>query len=264
MALVFNRRIAWSYDSWLNSREGMAFTRVVCKALEGIPLRSGDRVLEVGCGMGNHITLLESRGFELYGIDASGYMIDKARERLGNACTFKMGIAEDIPFEDNQFELVMLINTLEFVDDFKKAIAEAGRVSRKWICIGFFNSFSWFCISEKIRGLFQKGLFSEARFFNLWELKGYIKSILGDVEMEWYCNLPWSPWVSRIGKKLNKKREMKPCPFGSFIVLSVSLVYKMRTEGLPLSVKIKDATESIVGGLTMKGGFNHNERRYLN
>lgn len=248
LGVVFDRNMAGAYNTWLYSREGRLFNQTVKKALNEIPIRHGDKILEVGCGMGNHLELFNIKGFDLYGIEASGYMIDRARERLGSRFTLKKGQAEDLPFEDNQFDLVMFINTLEFVDDFKKAIAEAGRVARSWLIICFLNSLSWFYISHKLRGIFGKSIFSNAKFFNLWELKAYLRDILGDVETRWYCSMSWSTMLQRVGERHQLIKGLPPCPFGSFIGLKVTLVYKMRAQGLPLTMGFKDAPEPMIGG----------------
>jgi SAM-dependent methyltransferase len=216
--------------------------------------------MEVGCGAGNHLLFFKDLGVDIYGIDASGYMIDKARSQLGNICTLMTGWAEDLPFEDNEFDLVMLINTLEFVEDPEKAIQEAGRVSRRWIFIGFVNSLSWFAICWKIRNFFQRNIFSGARFFNLWEMKGYLQRLLGPVDIRWNCNMLWPSVFKRIGVYMDDSFNIIHCPFGSFMGITVTLSYKMRTEGLSLSVGIKKTTESIVGGLTINYLFERSSK----
>jgi len=55
------------------AREGPFLDR----ALADIPSR---RILDLGCGPGQHARLLASRGFEVVGIDASPSMLEKARE----------------------------------------------------------------------------------------------------------------------------------------------------------------------------------------
>jgi len=47
------------------------------RVLDSAPAR---RVLDLGCGPGEHAKLLSSHGFEVVGIDASAWMIDQARQ----------------------------------------------------------------------------------------------------------------------------------------------------------------------------------------
>lgn len=46
-------------------------------------VNAGDRILDLGCGAGRHSIELAERGFEVTGIDISGYMLDEARKRAG-------------------------------------------------------------------------------------------------------------------------------------------------------------------------------------
>jgi glycine/sarcosine N-methyltransferase len=48
-------------------------------AFAGIPLT---RILDLGCGTGEHATLLASKGFEVLGIDQSPSMLEQAREAV--------------------------------------------------------------------------------------------------------------------------------------------------------------------------------------
>ena len=137
MALIFDRHSEELYRSWQLSPQG----RSIEKGLEEIlakllaPLK-GERALDIGCGTGNHLILLRRLGLNTTGLDASPYMIKKARERIGNNSALINSPAEDLPFEDNEFDISLLINTLEFLDSPLKALREAGRVTRRKILIG--------------------------------------------------------------------------------------------------------------------------------
>jgi SAM-dependent methyltransferase len=47
-------------------------------------LRPGDRVLEVGCGMGRYTLLLADRGLQVEGIDLSPVLLERLRESAGD------------------------------------------------------------------------------------------------------------------------------------------------------------------------------------
>ena len=49
---------------------------------------------------------------------------------LGNRAGLFPGRAEDLPFEDNEFDIVTLITCLEFVENPEEALAEALRVAK--------------------------------------------------------------------------------------------------------------------------------------
>ena len=75
-------------------------------------IREGDRVLDVGCGTGTlGIWEKEMAGDKGYvaGIDASGQMISQARKKAAKRdieVDFKLGLIEDIPYDDNYFDVV--------------------------------------------------------------------------------------------------------------------------------------------------------------
>lgn len=97
--------------------------------------RSGDRVLDVGCGTGyfaRRITPVVQPGGSVLGIDPSQPMLDYATEHSPANCTFQVGGAEDLPFPDASFDLV--VSSLAFhhfpVDRRADAVREMFRVLR--------------------------------------------------------------------------------------------------------------------------------------
>jgi len=88
---------------------GGKFFRQIAELAE---IREGDRVLDVGCGTGTlGIREKEMAGDKGYvaGIDASKQMISIAQEKVTKKNTdvdFKPGLIEDIPYDDNYFDVV--------------------------------------------------------------------------------------------------------------------------------------------------------------
>ena len=82
-------------------------TVTVDKAL----VKSGDSVLDVGCGTGE-VTLLaktQARDGKVYGIDPAPEMIAVARRkatRKGLEVDFRVGVIEALPFPDSSFDVV--------------------------------------------------------------------------------------------------------------------------------------------------------------
>ena len=215
----------------------------------------GERILDIGCGEGNHLLFFSKLGLDINGIDVSPYMINRARERLGKRCSLKKGMAEDLPFDDNEFDIVTLIHTLEFLDDPLPALREAGRVAKEKVFIGVMNSLSWFCLCNKFQSLFRGSLFTHVRFYNLWELKSYVQMAFGDSPVSWNCSQIWPPFFGRIGGFLGNQWNLKHCPFGSFLGIAATIVYKVKTDNLPLKIRMKKAGQSVASGLTTEG-FN--------
>jgi demethylmenaquinone methyltransferase/2-methoxy-6-polyprenyl-1,4-benzoquinol methylase/phosphoethanolamine N-methyltransferase len=76
-------------------------------------IKPGDRVLDVGCGPGNLTLAAKSRtgtGGEVHGIDAAPEMIEVAMGKAaksGADVDFRVGLIEEIPFEDGYFDVVL-------------------------------------------------------------------------------------------------------------------------------------------------------------
>jgi len=84
--------------------------RRACHVADLVSPRSGERVLDVGCGTGTLAweiaKRLESRG-EVVGIDASPSMIRVARrKRSALHCRHQVALAENLPFPDRHFDAV--------------------------------------------------------------------------------------------------------------------------------------------------------------
>ncbi len=252
MGLIFDIHVARLYESWCRSPQGRAMERSAEKLiLTLLDPQPGERVLDIGCGTGNHLLFFHKLGLDITGIDASPYMIHVARERLGSGGTLNRGMAEDLPYDDDEFDLAVLINTLEFLNDPLHALREAGRVAKRRVFIGVMNSLSWHCLRTKMQALFRDSLFDHVRFYNLWELKSYVQMAYGQVPMEWSCTQTPPFSIGRIGPFKSDLWNLRHCPFGSFLGLSAQILYWVRTDKLPLKIRMKKARESIAGGLTM-------------
>jgi len=222
-----------------------------------LDLQAGERVLDIGCGEGNHLHLLSRLGLDACGLDASPFMLRRAKARLGYRCRLEKGDAEDLPFQDNEFDAALLINTLEFLDRPLEALMEAGRVARRAVFIGVTNSFSWYCLCVKLRSFFRKTLFTYATPYNLWELKFFVHSAFGEVPIKWRCAQVKAPVLERIGGLFSEKWYLESCPFGAFIGLSAALNCRVRTIETPLKVRLEEAGP-VVRAATM--GEVRNER----
>jgi SAM-dependent methyltransferase len=98
-------------------------------ALERTGLEPGWRVLDVGCGAGAFLCSVADGGAEPSGIDASAALIEFARRRLPTA-ELRVGEMEDLPWDDDTFDLVTGFNSFFFATDMIAALREARRVAK--------------------------------------------------------------------------------------------------------------------------------------
>jgi 2-polyprenyl-3-methyl-5-hydroxy-6-metoxy-1,4-benzoquinol methylase len=107
---------------------------------EHVPLESldGKDILDAGCGWGGKAVYCAERlpnatvtGFDLEGVFDPAAPTSFARERGVENCVFLTGFAEDMPFEAERFDVVVLDDVLEHVQDPDKVLAESWRVLRR-------------------------------------------------------------------------------------------------------------------------------------
>ncbi|MGA9526385.1 MAG: methyltransferase domain-containing protein [Myxococcaceae bacterium] len=96
--------------------------RQISGTFEFADLRS---VLDVGCSMGYLVEAGRRLGLESAGVDVSSYAVDACRSRGLRA---EVGTLESLPFEDGEFDLVILRHVLEHTPTPRAALDEVKRV----------------------------------------------------------------------------------------------------------------------------------------
>jgi ubiquinone/menaquinone biosynthesis C-methylase UbiE len=111
--------------------------------LEMCKIDATKRILDVGCGAGHTACLIaEQYGAHVYGIDISEVMIAKANERAGrmgltDRVEFRTADAYQLPFDDGQFDVVLIESVLTpLPGDKLLALQEMTRVLRPGGLIG--------------------------------------------------------------------------------------------------------------------------------
>ena len=116
MGYIFDFKDAIEYDKWLFGPQNNSIAVLEQKLMMDMvnPAR-GRRLLDIGCGTGARMLPFIEKGIDVTGIDPSPYMIDLGKEKLKNKMEFYRGFGESLPFEDNAFNYVTIITSLEFV-----------------------------------------------------------------------------------------------------------------------------------------------------
>lgn len=95
----------------------------------------GNKVLEIGVGAGTDFVQWVRAGAQAYGIDLTQAAINHTMLQLRHygltSKQLKVADAEELPYEDNTFDLVYSWGALHHTPDIKKAIGEAIRVVKK-------------------------------------------------------------------------------------------------------------------------------------
>jgi trans-aconitate methyltransferase len=87
-------------DDWADSEAQQVPTYEA--ALERVNVQPGQRVLDIGCGVGVFLRLVGDRGAQPFGIDASEALVAAARTRVPSA-DLRVGDMESLPYEHLPF-----------------------------------------------------------------------------------------------------------------------------------------------------------------
>lgn len=93
----------------------------------------GGKLLEVGCSMGNDTMQLARRGMKVTGVDLTEAAIELIRQRFAlynMPGEFRVADAENLPFEDNTFDVGYSFGVLHHTPDTAQSIEELRRVIR--------------------------------------------------------------------------------------------------------------------------------------
>jgi SAM-dependent methyltransferase len=93
-------------------------------------IKSGDKVLDIGCGPGTASMAAAALGAEVTGVDSAPGMIALAKELAGSKrnLTFLEGDALQLPVQSNEFDAVVSSFGVIFAPSARKAVAEMARV----------------------------------------------------------------------------------------------------------------------------------------
>lgn len=100
------------------------------------PIAAGDRVLDVGCGIGHsalRMATMVGRDGNVVGVDKSATLIAEARRRAGGRplpAQFRVGDARNLEFPPHSFDLCRAERMLMYLDDAGLAVNEMLRVTR--------------------------------------------------------------------------------------------------------------------------------------
>ena len=92
---------------------------------------AGRVVLDIGCGIGTYVRKFEQRGASAFGVDIE---FERLREGVGAQHAAPLQLAQAVsecnPFPDNTFDMVLLHEVIEHVQDDRQTVAEAVRIVR--------------------------------------------------------------------------------------------------------------------------------------
>ncbi len=128
LASTFDQWAADGRDAKMEQEHSDAARQVISQ----MGIRSGDQILDLGCGNGWATRLLAktASGVGAVGVDVSPAMIGRAEElhSFTIRARYELGPVERLDFKDGQFQRVFSMETLYYAVDLDAALAEMLRV----------------------------------------------------------------------------------------------------------------------------------------
>ena len=200
---IFNSHTK-EYEEWFEKNK-FAYESEVAALKKVTPEGRG---LEIGVGTGRFAKPL---GIDT-GIDPSGKMLEVAK--LRGVKTTVRGRGEELPFEDNEYDFVLLAFTICFVDDPNKVIKEAKRVlkSNGRIIIGIIDK------NSELGKVYQKNK-AKSKFYRIATFYS-TGEIIEMLEEFGFKNIKTQQTVFGHLKNLNKiQHSMEGYGEGGFVVV---------------------------------------------
>jgi ubiquinone/menaquinone biosynthesis C-methylase UbiE len=126
--MTYYDEISEGYEE-LHSEEQLKKVALIKGKLE---LKKSDKLLDVGCGTG---LTTEPWSCERYGVDPAKQLLAKARNK--DEIEYKLAPAEDIPYDDNTFDVVISITAIQNFADVRKGLSEIKRVGKDRFVLSF-------------------------------------------------------------------------------------------------------------------------------
>jgi arsenite methyltransferase len=123
-------------QAYIGTTKHMGGQDTTRRLLAACPIDADTYVLEVGCGAGATTSYLAREvGCRVMGVDLRESMVALARERVAREgvqgrVEFRVANALDLPFEDNQFDVVLCESVATFIEDKARVARELARVVR--------------------------------------------------------------------------------------------------------------------------------------
>jgi protein-L-isoaspartate(D-aspartate) O-methyltransferase len=137
----------WDFDYWDGSRDinyggyyyDGRWEPIAKKIAEHYKLENGCKILDIGCGKGFLVYEFKKifPNSEIIGLDISQYAIENSKTEIKS--NLILGNANNLPFKENYFDLVISLNTLHnlYCFDLFQSLKEIERVGKKnkYICV---------------------------------------------------------------------------------------------------------------------------------
>ncbi len=158
-----------------------------------------ESILDVGCGEGFTLQRLKDKGIakKLEGIEYLSRAIEIGNQ-IHPDLKLRQGDIYNLPYKDNEFDLVLCTEVLEHLEDPRRALKELKRVAKRYCVISVPNE-PWFMLGNFLRGKNVSRWGNDIEHIQHWTHSG-IKRFVGKELAIIVAHTPL-PWCILVGEK---------------------------------------------------------------
>ena len=126
VASYWNDKYEQTYHPYLHGRQNKVLEMIL-----SLKLPEGSKCLELGCGGGQNAIKYVDLGLNVHGIDSSEELLKTANElasSIPNLSFSNVDLNQKTPFEDEAFDLVVVVGTLQYLMEPSSCIKEVARI----------------------------------------------------------------------------------------------------------------------------------------
>jgi SAM-dependent methyltransferase len=134
-------------QAYVGTTKHMGGFEATVELVESCHVDGDTYVLDVGCGVGATACYLAKRyGCRVVGVDLRESMVARSDERarvegVEDRVEVRVADAQDLPFEDGTFDVVVCESVVTFIDDKARAVGECARVAKPGGYVGLNEEF---------------------------------------------------------------------------------------------------------------------------
>src|SRR4030042_2155375 len=128
---MLNKQAIWDTENYYHqAREAsLDFSHPGLKKIKALAKQMA-KILEVGCGEGTKLAQISQGKKTAWGVDITQAAIERARRQYPNL-QFKVADAANLPYENNHFDLVYSVFSLEHFTRPQEVVSEMIRVTKR-------------------------------------------------------------------------------------------------------------------------------------
>ena len=129
-----NRKFFDFWSKYYDKEFSIYLFDIISNTLNSIKVKDNSRILDIGCGTGNLLYLLEkeNKNLELYGIDLSKKMLEKAGKKLNKAKLIEISaIILDKKFHKEFFDYIFVVDAFHHLPNHKELMRKFYKILKK-------------------------------------------------------------------------------------------------------------------------------------